>query len=69
MNYTDHTHELTASLQELTARGQKQHDGPVSLIPKTVSDGELVLSDEVASFLERRESYAVKTRKISEGVY
>ena len=69
MNYTDRTQELTASLQELTARRQSGQAGERELIPNTVDEGELVLSTEVSSFLENRSLYATKTERTSVGNY
>ena len=69
MNYTAHTQQLTASLQELTARREKGRSAGRGAMPKTVRAGELVLSNEVASFLDTKRDYAAKTKKVSVGTY
>jgi hypothetical protein len=69
MNYTAHTQELTASLQELTARRGTRKAGERRSIPKSVAERELVLSSEVESFLDRRQSYVAQTKRVSVGTY
>jgi hypothetical protein len=61
--------QLTASLQELTAsRANNQHSAN-SPIPEAMSSGELVLSKDVESFVQKNRDYADRTRSISVGTY
>jgi hypothetical protein len=68
-NISDSIEELTASLQELAAhRNDKGCEEAVHL-PGILSAGELTLSPEVESFVERNREYAVQSRSVSVGVY
>jgi hypothetical protein len=61
--------ELTAALQELTARETKELGSKQPQLPKTLTSGELTLSPEVESFLDARREYTAKTRDVSVGMY
>jgi hypothetical protein len=68
-NTSDSIEELTASLQELAAyRKDKGCDEAVAL-PGILSPGELTLSQEVESFVQKNREYALQSRSVSVGIY
>lgn len=67
MNYT--TQQLTSSLQEITARHADQQSPAREPLPDEVAAGDLVISAEIESFLERSQSYSAQTRTVSVGSY
>lgn len=67
MTYT--TQELTASLQELTAKAAEKGSSQVQQLPAQMLAGEFSISQEVENFLEESQSYSAKTRSVNVGNY
>jgi len=67
MNYA--TKELTASLQELTSRSEKQFCKRQEPLPAAIASADLSISKEVDSFLEKTREYSVKTSGTNVGTY
>ena len=67
MNYA--TLELTASLQELTSRSERQHRQIEKNVPASIAARDFSFSKEVESFLEKTRDYSAKTRGVNVGTY
>ena len=67
MNYA--TKELTASLQELTSKCERQSCQADDSLPANIAASELSLPKEVQLFLEGKRDYAVRTRTVNIGIY
>jgi len=67
MNYA--TQELTASLQELTTKSERQPRPIEKTVPASISASDFSFSKEVESFLETTRDYSAKTRGVHVGIY
>lgn len=67
MNYA--TQELTASLQELTSKSERQPPPIEKTVPASISASDFSFSKEVESFLETTRDYSAKTRGVYVGIY
>ncbi|MBU6410115.1 MAG: hypothetical protein KGR98_06990, partial [Verrucomicrobia bacterium] len=67
-NINESIKQLTASLQELTARTYG-HSSSCEAVAGKVRANELQVSKEVESFVAKTRAYADKTRKVSVGRY
>lgn len=63
------TKELTASLQELTSRSKQQFCKRQEPLPASITPGDLTLSREVDSFLEKTRNHSAKTKSVNVGTY
>ena len=63
------TKELTDSLQELTSKSEQQPGQNEDVLPQSIAAGELTVSAEVESFLEKTQEYTAKTRNVHIGTY
>jgi hypothetical protein len=63
------TKQLTQALQELTRRSQQDEPQAQSSAPSVIPADRLKFSQEVESYLERRQEYSTQTRHVSVGSY
>lgn len=67
MNYA--TQELTASLQELTSKSERQPHQIEKPVPTSIAARDFSFSQEVETFLEKTRAYSAKTRGVHVGTY
>jgi len=63
------TKQLTQALQELAARKQEDETTFAKEMPKRIPADRLPFSKEVESYLERKQAYSERTRRVSVGSY
>jgi hypothetical protein len=63
------TQELTASLQDITARIAEKSAVSETPLPNKVAAAELEISKEIESFIERSQSFSAEVRPLKVGHY